>query len=753
MDLSNDTSRDKRVELILQQLEAVPPLPGIASLFARSAACGVADAVASLNANPEFAERVIKLSSAIDNAGPHAAETIDSLFKKHGIEPLRYSVLAVGAYHTFAATTNNPEHWRHAVAVGCAAELLAEQMVGTWGKDSQVEPFEAFACGFLHDLGKMVLETVLPKSFARAVEAAEMLRGNIADIERSVIGIDHMVAGKRLAERWELPAALRDCIWLHGQAPQALPATVSRPRLVNLITLADLLAREQHIGYSGNYVYTVTRQHLLDAVGVTPEQVDATLESLVERIEQHAEALGIGEATTGQLYQHAITQANKELDRVQTELATKTKRLQIRGKFFEALAGFQGEIRPDAPPQTILRAIGQTAVTLLDVTSAGAFSLIPGQEFAEVLLFDNNGEVFETSLVDCPQRPATPAVGVGPVVPAGAELEWLLAAISPRLAHDQRFWIALEADGQCIGGVVWGALPGESARLGPQVQEITAIASGWSLALRTAQIREEAKTLSEQLAEVNRKLQSAQSEILRSRTMITVGEMAAGAAHEMNNPLAVISGRSQLLSQQLSDPKQKAAAHLIHEQAHRLTDIITELMDFAKPVPPQIADCDLSDLIDRALHEAKMQADVVDRTVEVTIGDVPAVVVDKDQVMSALMELFDNSFNATDPVKGHITVNAAFDPFSRKVAVTISDNGCGMDATTLKRAFDPFFSMRPAGRRRGMGLPKALRWVEASGGSIRLESRPGQGTRSLILLPAAQPSAQQAKKAPRKAAQ
>jgi signal transduction histidine kinase len=313
--------------------------------------------------------------------------------------------------------------------------------------------------------------------------------------------------------------------------------------------------------------------------------------------------------------------------------------------------------------------------------------------------------------------------------------------------------MCLEADGLCIGGVVWGAPTGESQRLSTQVQELTALGGGWSLALRTAQIREEARTLAEQLAEANRKLQSAQAEILRSRTMITVGEMAAGAAHEMNNPLAVISGRSQLLASQLTDPKQKAAAHLIHEQSHRLTDIITELMDFAKPVPPQIRECDLADLIDRALHEAKMQADVVDRRVEVTIGDVPAVVVDGDQVMAALVELFDNSFNATDPVRGHIQVNAAFDPFSRKVAITIADNGSGMDENTLKRAFDPFFSSRPAGRRRGMGLPKALRWVEASGGSIRLESRMGQGTRSLVLLPAAQPSANQAKKAPRRIAQ
>ena len=129
-----------------------------------------------------------------------------------------------------------------------------------------------------------------------------------------------------------------------------------------------------------------------------------------------------------------------------------------------------------------------------------------------------------------------------------------------------------------------------------------------------------------------------------------------------------------------------------------------------------------------------MQADLADRTIEVTFGDVPPVVVDKDQVMRALIEVIDNAFQATDPVKGQIAVHAAFDPFSRKVAVTVTDNGCGMDENTLKRAFDPFFSMQAGRTRRGMGLAKALRWVEASGGSIRLESRLEQGTRSLMLL-------------------
>jgi signal transduction histidine kinase len=90
-----------------------------------------------------------------------------------------------------------------------------------------------------------------------------------------------------------------------------------------------------------------------------------------------------------------------------------------------------------------------------------------------------------------------------------------------------------------------------------------------------------------------------------------------------------------------------------------------------------------------------------------------------------------------------VDVHAGFDPYSSRVVLTVTDNGCGMDEPTLKRAFDPFFSSRPAGRRRGMGLAKALRWVESSGGSIRLESHLGQGTRAVILLPTGAPAAAQ----------
>jgi hypothetical protein len=216
----------------------------------------------------------------------------------------------------------------------------------------------------LHDMGKVALDAVLPKSFSKVVEAADLLRGNIADLERTVIGLDHMVVGKRLAEKWQLPATIRDCIWLHGQLPQALPATVKNPRMVNLTTLADLLVREQHLGYSGNYVFAMARQVPADAVGIGNEQVEAVMQKLVAT-STPSRRPGAGQASTSELYQHALARANKELGESACSFPATIS--YGSGEILRYLV-FRRAARRGAP--VVLHAIGQTAVSTLDVTNA-----------------------------------------------------------------------------------------------------------------------------------------------------------------------------------------------------------------------------------------------------------------------------------------------------------------------------------------------------------------------------------------------
>src|ERR1700761_4299001 len=97
--------------------------------------------------------------------------------------------------------------------------------------------------------------------------------------------------------------------------------------MVNLISLADQLVREQHLGYSGNYTFTISRQSLMEAVGLNAAQVAGAMRQLVARIEPRAAALGLGQISSAELYQQALAQANKELGRVSGQLASKNRKL------------------------------------------------------------------------------------------------------------------------------------------------------------------------------------------------------------------------------------------------------------------------------------------------------------------------------------------------------------------------------------------------------------------------------------------
>src|SRR5688572_1491349 len=412
--------REKRVELILQQLEELPTLPAVALRVLEVTGddtSSVADIVKVISSDPALTSRILQLTRRADLGLRGEVASIERAVLMLGFAAVRNAVLAVSVVETFSGARephdgksrfDREAFWTHCVSVACCAELLAEEMasarggVTTAGSHGDVSPVDAFICGLLHDLGKIALDAVLPKSFSRVVEAADLLRGNIADLERTVVGLDHMVVGKRLAERWDLPHIIRDAAWLHTQPPQALPGNLKSPRLVNLITLADALVREQHLGYSGNYTYPVARETLLQAVGLSTQQVKAALARLVERIEPRAKALGLGRASSDQLYQSALAQANRELGRVSTQLAAKNRKLSARTRFFDAMGQFHGGLRPDATPQAVLQAVARTAVGVLAVETVAVFSLTPGQDFAETFILNERVGVVESALVDLP---------------------------------------------------------------------------------------------------------------------------------------------------------------------------------------------------------------------------------------------------------------------------------------------------------------------------------------------------------------
>jgi len=209
-----------------------------------------------------------------------------------------------------------------------------------------------------------------------------------------------------------------------------------------------------------------------------------------------------------------------------------------------------------------------------------------------------------------------------------------------------------------------------------------------------------------------------------------VRAFAYGAGHEINNPLANIAARAQALLVDEVHPERRRKLATIVDQAFRARDMIGGLMVFARPPVPRPAAVAVHDVVRPAVDAARSLAE--SRGVRLEYSPPPTVVtvhVDAGQVGEALRALVHNALEAVDE-GGRVVVEVS--SAGPVVRVAVVDDGPGMDADAVRRAFDPFYSGRDAGRGIGMGLPKALRLVEANGGRLVVDSRPAGGTRVAV---------------------
>ena len=220
---------------------------------------------------------------------------------------------------------------------------------------------------------------------------------------------------------------------------------------------------------------------------------------------------------------------------------------------------------------------------------------------------------------------------------------------------------------------------------------------------------------------------------LEHEKLEAMAELAAGAGHEINNPLAIIAGRAQLFLKDESDPERRRELAMINAQVMRAHEMIADLRLFARPPRPEFQPLDLVALLDQVLGELGPQAS--ERATSLTRAECPQpFVLDGDpiQLSVAFRALVTNALEAIGH-GGHVAVTV--EGSEEAVAIQVSDDGPGITPGERRHVFDPFFSARQAGRGLGMGLPKCWRIVTNHGGRIDVESEPGKRTAFTIALP------------------
>ena len=159
-------------------------------------------------------------------------------------------------------------------------------------------------------------------------------------------------------------------------------------------------------------------------------------------------------------------------------------------------------------------------------------------------------------------------------------------------------------------------------------------------------------------------------------------------------------------------------------------------MSFAEPPQPRPAQIDIKQIINEAVQLTSRKTNTENINVQIEIAqDIKSVSVDSAQIVSAIANVISNAVESYGEQVGPINIAADIDESGEMVKLTIGDLGCGMDPEVLQKATQPFFSAKPAGRKRGMGLAYAARFIQLNKGSLNITSEPGSGTTATIRLP------------------
>jgi two-component system NtrC family sensor kinase len=238
-----------------------------------------------------------------------------------------------------------------------------------------------------------------------------------------------------------------------------------------------------------------------------------------------------------------------------------------------------------------------------------------------------------------------------------------------------------------------------------------------------------------------RELEETQAQLVQSARLAAVGELAAGVAHEINNPLTSIIGFTRLLLEDLvADDSMRADLETIDREAARTRQIVRALLDFARASDPVLVPTDLNDLVEEAVILVCTRSVLARVALEKDLSSLPPLMLDTNQIKQVLVNLLNNAVQAM-PDGGRLTIATRLTEreingeYREMTAVYVSDSGVGIPPENLGRLFDPFFTTKEVGQGTGLGLSVSYSIVEKHSGRIEVQSVPLEGSTFTLLLP------------------
>lgn len=646
---------------------------------------------------PDSSTQKIILEHAVAKVGPHSRTGW---------------ALADFAMTVLPGLRGDAEHW----SLVCERAAISDVLCVLARADEMRS--HVFTASLMQQVGEPVLREMMPKAYARVANmAARREQLLIHATERIILGVDHAEVGRMVLSHWSVHPAVIDGVGLQRHEAELLGGASPYAPVAAILKLAELaVAKEASRRVSVSElcrIASVPPEHFENVVGRARGDTE-TLAELVHRI-RNGDSSGILPVET-------------------------TEDRSDQAAWLNPLMDFASDAAYSGGPGTVARRILDCLADTLQLSGAVVFLMDRGGRSYVTSVRSDGGDVHE-------RFPMRNEDVVGTVVPAsylGGPLLYAPPVAGPlRDRYRHRFgkrltlMLPLTHGGETIGGVLLDEEGARTLTSAVSVEALRLMASVFATAAKSSMQSVSANQSLTTLAGTHALMIHEREEQARKRARSMMTEMAAGAAHELNNPLAVISGRAQLLSHALTDEDTKQTLELIREQCDVATEIVSDLVSVANPARPAPSFSTLKDVISGAEQRwMDRLADVGGRMLTVSGDAGVRVWVDADQLNRILDELLTNAVAWIPRENGVVQINSPSKASDETVVIVIKDNGCGMSNDVLERAFDPFYSHQLAGRRRGLGLSLARRLAENNGGSLWLESTVDVGTTAYLELPA-----------------
>jgi len=737
--------KKSQIKWNVSKLEKLPTLSAVATELVKLTMDETSDAqqvAAIIETDQSLASKVLQIVNSASYGFSGRVTTMAHAVSLLGFSTVRSLALSMTVSDMFGPSEepgafDRTGFWKHSLACAVCAELIAERVGGRYAE-------EAFLAGLLHDIGKVALDTCAREDFDRVIREAAAKHISVLEAEKQVMETDHAVVGKWVAERWGLPDMFTHAIWLHHQPPGTLPESGFDKRLVEIVHLANIVVRSQMIGAGGDSRVYPVPQRLLSSLNLKEDHLEDIKERLWKLVEERASIVNLQTTEKG-LYLESLQRANQELSRMALTLQEHNRDLGRKANRLAVLHDMNTRMLPSHGLSEMLNIVATSLRDGLRVPCGFLFMADGEREILVGKIWTGEGENLQDLLLPLGNRlekaqgPAQLDAEITETIQDTSlgvkDSSWIGERITDIVYKNNLVLVPMVSQGKSVGQIVIDNRENSINYTDKELEELLTFGSAAGVAVSRYRLQEKLNERSEELATAIWREEQAREQLMRNERLASVGKMAAGAAHEINNPLAVISGRAQMLLTDEKDEKKANALKLMVQQTRRASKILTDLMGFARPAMPKAEPTNVNFVIHHVLSmvEAQLKLKNIECQREFLQG-LPKISADKHQLEQVFLNIVLNAEHAMEE-GGTLTVSTSLSPAKDRILIKFTDTGKGIPKEDLPHVFEPFFTTKEEGEGTGLGLAMSYGIVTSHDGTIDVESRVGEGTTFTVTLP------------------